>query len=202
MTRQRATGFGHLHEAQHPFVQARATGCGNNDDAAALGGAIFNCPSNFLPNDGAHRCREKTEIHYCDGDLVAVEDAMPGDDGVEEPRGLMIFLETVRVLGHSLKPQHVNGPQVGVHLYEGIRIEQTLDSLDGRLPLMIVAARTDTLILPQLHFRHDLSAAGACLKNPDRHFTLLAGLRLDCWFLKNCHGNYARAAVAARTDFA
>ena len=165
--------------------------------AAALGRAVFNRPGNFLPNDRAHRCREKTEIHHCDGDLVAVEDAMPGDDGVEEPRALMIFLETVRVRGHSLEPQHVNGPQVGVHLYEGIRIEQTLDSFAGRLRLMIVAARTDTLILRQLNIRHDLSAAGAFLKNAARHFTLFAGLRLDCWFLKDCHGNYARAAVAA-----
>ena len=99
--------------------------------------------------------------------------------------------------GHSLEPQHVNRPQVGVHLYEGIRIEQTLDSFAGRLRLMIVAARTDTLILRQLSIGHDLSAAGAFLKNAARHFTLFAGLRLDYWFLKNCHGNYARAAVAA-----
>ena len=122
---------------------------------------------------------------------------MPGDDGVEEPRVLMIFLETVRVRGHSLEPQHVNGPQVGVHLDKRIWIEQTLDSLDGRLPLMIIAARTDTLILPQLHFGHDLSAAGTFLKNAARNLTLFAGGGLDCWFLKNCHGNYARAAVAA-----
>src|SRR5438034_7256446 len=114
----------------------------------------------------------------------------------------MIFLETVRVRGHSLEPQHVNGPQVGVHLYKRFWIEQTLDSLDGRLPLMIIAARTDTLILPQLHFGHDLSAAGAFLKNAARNLTLFAGRRLDCWFLKNCHGNYARAAVAARTEIA
>jgi hypothetical protein len=59
--------------------------------AAALGGAVFNRPGNFLPNDRAHRCREKTEIHHRDGDLVAVEDAMPGDDGVEESRALLIL---------------------------------------------------------------------------------------------------------------
>ena len=122
---------------------------------------------------------------------------MPGNDGVEKPRALMIFLETVRVRGHSLEPQHVNGPQVGVHLYKGIRIEETLDSFAARLCLMIVATRTDTLILGQLNFGHDLSTAGAFLKNAARHFTLFTGLRLDCSFFKNCHGNYARAAVAA-----
>jgi hypothetical protein len=62
---------------------------------------------------------------------------------------------------------------------------------------MIVAAWTDTLILRQLSIGDDLSAAGAFLKNAARHFTLFAGLRLDYWFFKNCHGNYARAAVAA-----
>jgi hypothetical protein len=197
VTRQRATGFGHLHEAQHPFVHARAARSSNNDDCAALGRAVFNRPGDFLPNDRAHCCREKTEIHHCDGDFVAVEDAMPGDDGVEEARALMIFLETVLVRRHSLEPQHVNGLQVGVHFYKGIRIQQTLDSLAGRLRLMIVAPRTDTLILSQLNFGHDLSAAGAFLKNAARHFTLFTGLRLDCSFFKNCHGNYARAAVAA-----
>src|SRR6266496_4686387 len=90
----------------------------------------------------------------------------------------LIFPETILVCRHSLKPQQVNGPEVGVHLYKCIRIEQTLDSLDGRLRLMMVAARTDTLILPQLHLGHDLSAAGAFLKNAARNFTLFAGLRL------------------------
>ena len=122
---------------------------------------------------------------------------MPGDHRVEQSGALMIFLETIGVRGHSLKPQHVNGPQVGVHLYEGIWIEQALDSFVGRLRLMIIAARTDTLILRQFGIGHDLCATGAFLKNAARHFTLFAGLRLDCWFLKNCHKNYARAAVAA-----
>ena len=114
---------------------------------------------------------------------------MPSDDRVEKPSALMIFFETVLVPGHSLEPQHVNGPKVGVHFYEGVRIEQTLDSFARRLRLMIIAARTDTLILRQLSIRHDLSAAGAFLENAARHFTLFAGLRFDCWFLKNCHGN-------------
>lgn len=121
---------------------------------------------------------------------------MPADDGVEEPSGLLIFLETVLIRRHSLKPQHVNGPQVRVHLYKRIRIEQTLDSLDARLRLMIVTARTDTLILRQLNFGHDLSAAGAFLKKAPWNFTLFA-FSLNRWFLKNCHENYARAAVAA-----
>jgi hypothetical protein len=62
---------------------------------------------------------------------------------------------------------------------------------------MIIAARTNPLILRQLGIGHDLSATGTFLKNAARHFALFAGLRLDCWFLKNCHVNYARAAVAA-----
>jgi hypothetical protein len=113
---------------------------------------------------------------------------MSANDGVDEPRALLIFLETVLIRGHSLEPQEVDRPQVGIHLYKGIRIEQTLDSLTGRLRVMIIAARTDTLILPQLHFGDDLSATRAFLKNAARNLTLFAGLRLDCWFLKNRHG--------------
>src|SRR5215510_7730795 len=113
---------------------------------------------------------------------------MSANNGVDEPCALVIFLETVLVRCHSLELQDVDGPQVGVHLYERVRIEQTLDSLAGGLPLMIVAARTDALILRELNLGHDLSAAGTLLKKTARNFLLFAGLRLDCWFFKNRHG--------------
>jgi hypothetical protein len=62
---------------------------------------------------------------------------------------------------------------------------------------MIIAARTDALILRKLDFRYDLGAAGTFLEKTMRDVALLAILRLDCWFLENGHGNYARAAVTA-----
>ena len=122
---------------------------------------------------------------------------MSADDGIAESRALLVFLEPILVRRYSLEPQDVNGPQLGVHLYKRLRIEQSVDSLHGRLRLMVIATRADALILRQLNIGHDLSAAGAFLKNAARHFTLSAGRCLDCRFLKNRHGNYARAAVAA-----
>jgi hypothetical protein len=62
---------------------------------------------------------------------------------------------------------------------------------------MIIAARTDTLILRELDFRHDLGTARTFLKKTLRDFALLAILLFDCWFFENGHGDYARAAVAA-----
>jgi len=62
---------------------------------------------------------------------------------------------------------------------------------------MIIAARTDALVLGELDFGDDLRAAGTFLEKTMRDVALLAILRLDCWFLENGHGNYARAAVAA-----
>src|SRR5205823_3433635 len=61
----------------------------------------------------------------------------------------------------------------------------------------MVAAGTDTLILRQFDFRHDFRTAGTLLKKAAGNFSLLAGFRLDCWLLKDCHETYARAAVAA-----
>src|SRR5207302_10257757 len=58
----------------------------------------------------------------------------------------------------------------------------------SRLRKVIVAARTDTLILRQLDFRNSFATAGALLKKTPRNFPLFAALRLDCWFLENCHG--------------
>ena len=104
---------------------------------------------------------------------------MSANHRVDEARALLIFLETVLVCRHSLEPQDVDRLQIGIHLHERVWIEQTLDPFAGGLRLMIVAARTNTLILRQLSIGHGLSAAGAFLKNAARHFTLLAGVCLD-----------------------
>src|SRR5262249_28922353 len=161
------------------------------DDCAALSRAVFDRARDFLANNRAHRGSEKTEIHDRDRDLIAVENAVSADHSIEQAGALLIFFQPILVCRHSLKAQHVNGFQVGVHFYKTIRIEQTLDSLPGRLRMMIIAARTDTLILRELSFRNNLSAAGALLKQTARNFPLFAGLRLNRWFFKNRHGGYA-----------
>ena len=53
---------------------------------------------------------------------------------------------------------------------------------------MIIAARTDALVLGELNFLHDLGAAGTFLEKTLRDVALLAILRLDCWSLENGHG--------------
>ena len=62
---------------------------------------------------------------------------------------------------------------------------------------MIVAARTDPLVLSEFDFRHNLGTTRTLLEKTVRDVALLAILRFDCWFFKNRHVNYARAAVAA-----
>jgi len=62
---------------------------------------------------------------------------------------------------------------------------------------VIVAARTDALILRQLDFRHDFRTARALLKKTARNVPLSAASRLNCWLLEDCHEPYARAAIAA-----
>ena len=82
----------------------------------------------------------------------------------------------------------VDGSQVGVHLHETFRIEQIFDSLFGRLGKMIIAARTDALVLRQLDFVHDLGAARTFLPETLRHVALLAALRFKGGSFENGHG--------------
>src|SRR5205814_8434472 len=116
---------------------------------------------------------------------------------VKESGGSLVVFEAIFVAGHSLKPQGVHGFQVGIHFDKRVRVEQILNSLPGGLRKVILAARTDALILCKLDFRHDFRTARALLKKTTRNFPLFAGLRLNCWLLENCHETYARAAVAA-----
>src|SRR5437660_7960630 len=202
MLRECAACFRHLHQAQHSFVHARATGSSNNDHCTALGSAILHRSRNFLANDRSHGRREKTEVHHCTSNLVAVQNSIATDHSVKKASPLVVFFEPIRIRSHSLKTQDVHGFQVGIHFHERVRIEQILNPLLSRLCEVIVAARTDTLILRQLDFRNSFGTAGALLKDTTRNFPLFAGLSFNCWLLENCHWSYARAAVAARTESA
>ena len=51
MTRECTARFGHLHQAQHSFVQACAPGRRHDNDGAAFGGSIFNCAGDSLADD-------------------------------------------------------------------------------------------------------------------------------------------------------
>ena len=188
MLRECAACFRHLHQAQHSFVHARATGSSNNDHCTALGSAILNRSRDFLTNHRSHRRSEKTKIHHRDRHLVAVKNSVACDDSVEKPRALMVFFEPILIASHSLKAQDVDRFQVGICFYKSLRVEQILNPLLGRLRKVIVTAWTDTLILRDLVFRHDFGTARALLKKTARNFLLFAGLSLDCWLLENCHG--------------
>ena len=58
----------------------------------------------------------------------------------------MVFFEPIFIRSHSLKPQQVDGFQIGIHFYKSLRVEQILNPLPGRLRKVIVAAWTDALI--------------------------------------------------------
>src|SRR6202011_2571620 len=179
------------------FVHARAAGSGHDDDGGFFGCAKFNYASDSFAHDRPHGGGEKREIHDRDRDLVTVDHSVPGDDGVDQAGGLLIFLEAIFVGGHSLKAQRIDRSQVGVHLHETSGIEQIVDPFLGRKREMIIALRANAQILVELDLVHNFVATGALLKKTVRNIALLfAILRLDGWFFENRHG-YARAAVAA-----
>ncbi len=62
---------------------------------------------------------------------------------------------------------------------------------------MIIAVRTDALVLCELDFVYDFAASWALLKESMRNIALFRTLCFYCRFFENGHGNYARAAVAA-----
>ena len=92
--RERGAGFGHLHQAEHPFIHPRAAAGGNDDDGQFLFRAAFNQPRQFFADDRTHRAAEKIKIHHAQRDAVLADFAKAGDDGVLERR---VFFVGVRV---------------------------------------------------------------------------------------------------------
>src|SRR5207248_2614876 len=106
MTRESAARFSHLHQAQHSFVQASATGGGNDDDRGAFGGSIFNRAGDSFADNRAHRGSKKPEIHDGDCDLIAVEYSVAADHGVSQASALLVILETIDRKSTRLNSSH------------------------------------------------------------------------------------------------
>src|SRR5439155_25064469 len=86
--------------------------------------------------------------------------------------------------------------------HETFRIEEIVDPVLGRKRKVIIAAGTNAQILRKLDVVHDIAATRTLLEKAVRDVAFLATFRLQCRFLENCHGSYARAAVAAGTESA
>ena len=122
-------------------------------------------------------------------DLVAFDHSVTAHDRVDQSGAFLIFLEPILVGGHALKSAACRPRRRSAsRLDEAFRIEQVFDSLLGRLRKMIIAARTDALVLDQLDFVHDLGAARTFLPETLRHLAFLAALRLERGSFENGHG--------------
>src|SRR5678815_2880505 len=61
--RQDRSGLGHLHEREHPFLHASATGSGDDDEGIfPLDGALPET-GELLTDDGSHRATHEGEVH-------------------------------------------------------------------------------------------------------------------------------------------
>ena len=189
MASERAACFRHLHQAQHSFVHARAAGSRDDDDRAAFGGPVFDRARDSFADDRSHRGGEKSRNPSPRSRPCNRQSFRAADDRINQSRGVLIFFEAIFVRGHSLETQAC--PPISESASISTKrsgIQQVFDSLLGRLGKMIIATRTDPLILRQLDFVDDLSAAGTFLKKPLRN--LLASfrrLRLDRRFFENRH---------------
>ncbi len=148
-------------------------------------------------NDGPHGRGQKSKIHHRERDLVTVDHSMTANDGVSQSGSFLIIFEPIFVTGHSLKTQGVDRFQIGIHLKEGLRIEQIVDPVLGREGKVIFAPRANAQIFIQLDFMDHFVAAGTFLKKPLWNVTFLARLSFERRFFENGHGDQARAAVAA-----
>ena len=129
----------------------------------------------------------KAEIHDGDRDLVAVDHAVTAQDRVGQAGAALIFSQPILVGRHSVKLQGVHRLQIRIALDESFEVEKAFDSLLGRLREVIIATRTDALILRELDFVHDFRAARTFLPEALRHLAFLPALRFERWSFENSH---------------
>jgi hypothetical protein len=87
-----------------------------------------------------------------------------------------------------MKLKGIHGAQAGIALDETFRIQEVFDPLFRRLGEMVIAARTDPLILRKLDFVHDLGAARTFLPEALRHLAFFPALRFERWSFEDGHG--------------
>src|SRR6266704_2710265 len=201
MKRECATRLCHLHQAEHALIQTCAAGSGDDHDSGAIGGAVFDRAGDAFAHDRAHGGGEKAEIHHSKRDFVTLDQSMTADDGIGESSAVLIFAQPVFVGSHAAEFQRIDRNEIGIHFCKAFRIAEILDSFFRGLGKMIIASRTNALILRQLDLMHDLGTAGAFLPQALWHLAFFSALSFQSRLLENRH-RYPRAAVAAYTETA
>ena len=64
-------GFGHLHQAEDPFVHAGTTGSTHDNAATPFLGRHFDGTSQFFTNGSTHTGSKEAEVHHAQRDRVS-----------------------------------------------------------------------------------------------------------------------------------
>ena len=108
MTFQRAAGFRHLHEADHAFIHTCSAAGGHDDQRKFLRGCKFNDACDLFTHNGTHAGAEKTEIHYAERIVNAVEFCVPADDRIGQPGLLFAGGKFVCIGGDAFKSASIS----------------------------------------------------------------------------------------------
>ena len=183
-----ATGFCHLHQAQHALIHTGATGGTYKNDGHFLLGGKLNNAGDFFANDRSHCCSEKVKIHDPETEGMAVDFCAAGGDCVHKAGFLFIAPEAVGVGRHALEPERIDRRHRGVVFLERIGINEARNALAGAEVEVVAAFRADLQIFLEGEVVDDLRAGRALGPEPGRHFTGLAGEGAKDGFFEDGHG--------------
>lgn len=144
MTRERATGFGHLHEREHPLLHACTGGSRDHDDGPLFFGGSFDGSGDFFAYNGTHGTGKEFEVHYGDGDREAVDGSAPSDDGIIE---IGLLPHGIDLLGILVKTEWVGREQSVIHFFERAGVGKELDAITRGEEEVLVAIGADMVVL-------------------------------------------------------
>ena len=147
---QRGAGLGHLHEAEHAFIHARAA-AGGDDDRAAASFSVARSISrvSFSPTTEPIEPPRKLKSITPSAARCSPILQIPVITASFRPVRFLVILQLGGVGGHPGEAEHVHARHVGIHLLEGAGFDQRMDALAGADGEMMLAMRADLQVLVQ-----------------------------------------------------
>jgi hypothetical protein len=168
--------FGHLHQAEHPFLHPCATGGTEDDYGHLVLSAMLDRPRQFFAHDRTHAAAHEAKIHHTQGDREAFDFAAAGGDRVGQAGFFLGLFNSIAVGFAIVKLQGVGGPNVFVQSLPGTAIDQLADAFFTGNPLVVAAFQADHLVGAQVFGIGDRSTGVAFSPESVRNLPLLLGL--------------------------
>ena len=158
--------FGHLHQAEHPFLHAGSPRGTHHHQGHPSGGGLLGEACELFPHHRAHGAPHEPEIHHPQGQGLPLQPTQTGHHGIFQACGLLGIPQTIGITAAILEGQRIQRGQVGVEGFKGSGIHQEPEPLLTVDAVVMSTALAHAGIGQQILAVHHQAAAGTFAPEP------------------------------------